>query len=131
MPVIEISERDILRGKIVQPAWYRVRIDSVGQKMSAAGTSTNFPVEGTIMHEADSGAKDFSGVPTPAGWNFNDKAIGFAIGFLEALGLEIKPGMRVELKNAEGKEVDVFIENGEYEGRTVNRINHKYRKPRE
>lgn len=127
--MIEISERDILRSKIVTPSWYRVRIDSVGQKIAASGTSTNFPLEGTIICDADSGDKSFAGVPTPANWMFNSSAIGLAVGFLEALGVEVKPGMRLELKHAEGKEVDVFIENGLYQGRTQNVINHKYRKP--
>ena len=30
----------------------------------------------------------------------------------------------------EAKDIDIFIENGVYEGRTVNKINHKYRLPK-
>lgn len=131
MPIIEISEKDILRGKIITPSWYRVKIDSVGQKMAASGTSTNYPVEGTIVQDSDSGDKTFAGCPTPGSWNFNDKAIGFAIPFLESLGVTVTPGMRVDLKAAEGKEIDVFIENDMYDGRVVNRINHKYRTVRQ
>jgi len=129
MPIIEISERDILRSTIVIPSWYRVRIESVGQKPAANGLSTNYPIEGTILYDADSGDKKFTGVPTPSSWQFNSIAIGMSVGFLRALGVEIVPGMKVELKNAEGKEIDVFIENDLYEGRQVNKINHKYRVP--
>jgi len=129
MPIVSFSDRDILRGKILTPSWYRVRIDSVGQAPSASGTSINFPMEGTVLFDAESGSTEFAGCPTPGGWNFNDKALGFAIGFLQALGQEVTPGKRFELKSAESKEIDVFIENDTYQGRVVNRINHKYRKP--
>jgi hypothetical protein len=129
MAFVELTERDINSGKVVDPAWYRVRIDSVGEapaKASEKGPSTNYPVEGTILMNADNGSKDFAGLPVQ--WNFNSKALGFTVGFLSALGAEVKPG-RVNLQAAEGKEIDVYIENGEWQGRIVNRINHKYRKP--
>lgn len=143
MPIIEISEKDFLRGVVVEPAWYRVRIDDVSEAISSAGTSTNYPVEGVILFNGDTGKTSFStkndkgeiveqriaGVPTPY-WNFNNKAMGFAIGFLQSIGVEVKPGMRGDLAVAKGKELDVFIENDTYQGRLVNRINHKYRAPR-
>lgn len=135
MPIIEFSDNDILRTKIVTPDWYRVRVNSVGTKPSTSqnpDTTTIWPIEGTILYNANTGSKEFAGVPTPAGWNFNDnpRARGFMVGFFEALGVEVKSGVRLELKNSEGKELDVFIENDIFEGRTINRINHKYRKPR-
>lgn len=129
MAFIELTDRDINAGKIVEPAWYRVRIDSVGEapaKASEKGPSTNYPVEGTILFNADNGSKDFAGLPLT--WNFNSKALGFTVGFLAALGADVKPG-RVNLQAAEGKEIDVYVENGEWQGRIVNRVNHKYRKP--
>ena len=56
--------------------------------------------------------------------------MGFAVGFLQACGADIGPkGGRFDLGDAVGKEIDVFVENGVYEGRTVNKINHKYRVP--
>lgn len=128
MPIVEFSQREILRSRVVEPAWYLVHIDSVGQKNSADGGSVNYIMEGTIINNADTGDTSEAGVPTPAGWNFNSKAIGFAIPFLEALGVEIKPGVRVELKNAEGKDIEIFFEKGEWQGRIVSKINHKYRK---
>jgi hypothetical protein len=130
MPIITFSEKDILRGKIVSPAWYRVRIDSSGENLAKSGTSTNYPMEGTILFNADNGSKDFAGVPTPSSWLFNSGAIGFMVGFFAALGVEIKPGTRVDLNATVGKEIDIFMENDTYEGRLVNKINHKYRTPR-
>lgn len=125
MPIVSFSERDMMRGKVVEPAWYLVRIESVGEAPSKDGGSTNYPIEGSIIKNADNGSEDFKGLPLD--WNFNSKAIGFAVGFLTALGVDIKAGQRFELANAAGKEVEVFVENGEWQGRIVNRVNHKYR----
>jgi hypothetical protein len=128
MPIITYSEKDLLRGKIVEPAWYRVRIDNIGEAPSKDGGSTNYPVEGVILRNADSGDETFAGVPIE--WNFNSKAIGFSVGFLQAFGVEVKPNTRMELKAAEGHELDVFIENDTWQGRMKNQVNHKYRQPR-
>lgn len=131
MPVISFSERDLMRGKIITPAWYRVKIDSIGEapaKQSEKGPSTNYPVEATILFNGDSGDVEFAG--TPLDWNFNSKAIGFAVGFLQSFGVDVKAGMRFDLKSAEGREVDVFVENDTWQGRLVNRVNHKYRNVR-
>ena len=131
MPVVTFSERDLLKGKIITPGWYRVRVETVGEqpaKASDKGPSTNYPVEGTILFNGDNGATDFANVPID--WNFNSKAQGFAIGFLAAFGVEVKPNVRFDLKSAEGKELDVFIENDTWQNRLVNRVNHKYRAPK-
>jgi hypothetical protein len=133
MPMISFTEDDLLRTKIVTPGWYLVRVDHVLQKNSKGDnpeTTTIWPIEGKIIKNAENGSEDFAGVPTPAGWNFNDnpKAKVFILGFLSALGVEVKPGQRIELSAAEGHELIVFIENDTFEGRVVNRINHKYKK---
>lgn len=124
-PIVQFSERDLLRGKVVEPAWYLMRIDAIGEAPSKDGGSTNYPVEGTIMKNADSGSVEFAGVPID--WNFNSKAVGFAVGFLAAFGVDVKSGQRFDLANAAGKMLEVFVENGEWQGRMVNRVNHKYR----
>lgn len=131
MPIIEFSEKDILRGKLVTPAWYRVKIEDVTEKLAKNGESTNWFIEGTVLYNADDGTKEFAGVPTPSGWLFNSGAKGFMIGFFAALGVDVKSGTRLELKNAIGKEIDVFFDNDLYEQRMVNKINHKYRVPKE
>lgn len=129
MPIISFSEKDLLRGKTVTPGWYRMKIDAVGEAPSKDGGSTNYPVEATILFNGDNGDKEFAGVPID--YNFNSKAIGFAVGFLQVLGVDVKPGTRFELSVAAGKELDVFVENGEWQGRLVNRVNHKYRVPKD
>jgi hypothetical protein len=125
MPIVSFGERDLLRGKVVEPAWYVVTINNVGEAPSKDGGSTNYPVEGTIVKNADNGSEDFAGVPLD--WNFNSKAIGFAVGFLQAFGVDIKAGARFDLANAAGKQVEIFVENDTWQGRMVNRVNHKYR----
>lgn len=125
MPIVQFSEKDLLRGKVVEPAWYLVNIDAVGEGPSKDGGSTNYPVEATIIKNADTGAEDFKGVPLD--WNFNSKAIGFAVGYLAALGVDVKAGARFDLANSAGRQIEVFVENGEWQGRMVNRVNHKYR----
>lgn len=129
MPIpVSFSARDLLRGTLVNPGWYRVRIESVGQEPSKDGGSTNYPVEGTIVAAYDAEGEKFIGVPIT--WNFNSKAMGFAKGFFQALGVELKADERVDLQAAEGMDLDVMIENGEWQGRILNRVNHKYRVPR-
>lgn len=129
MPIIEFSDKDILRSKLITPGWYRVRIDATTEAASKDGSSMNYGVEGTVLFNADSGDKEFAGCPTPY-WNFNSKAKGFMVGFFQALGADVVTGARFDLKNSEGKEIDVFIENDLYEGRMVNRLNHKYHLPK-
>ena len=131
MPIVTFSDRDLLRGKIITPGWYRVRIEAIGEapaKDSGKGPSTNYPVEGTIQFNGDNGDITFANVPIE--WNFNSKAQGFAVGFLQAFGVDVKPGVRFDLKSAEGKDIDVFIENATWDNRLVNRVNHKYRTPK-
>jgi len=125
VPMIQFSDRDLLRGKILEPAWYVVTIQNVGETPSKDGGSTNFPVEGIVVKNADTGSEEFAGFPLD--WNFNSKAIGFAVGFLSAFGVDVKAGARFDLANAVGRQLEVFVENGEWQGRIVNRVNHKYR----
>jgi hypothetical protein len=128
MPLISFSQKDILRGKVVEPAWYRMRIDSIGEAPAANGQSTNYPVEATILFNGDNGDPTYRDYPID--WNFNSKAIGFAVGFLAALGQDVQAGSRFDLANCAGKEVDVFVENDTYQNRLINKVNHKYRIPR-
>ena len=125
MPMIQFSDRDLLRGKIVEPGWYLVSIDNIGEAPSKDGNSTNYPVEGKIIKNAETGSEEFTGVPLD--WNFNSKAIGFAVGFLSAFGVDVKAGARFDLANAVGRTLEVFVENDTWQGRMVNRVNHKYR----
>ncbi len=128
MPVIGFDQEDFLRGKIVAPAWYVMDIKEIGEKPAANGESTNYPCEGRIVCNDDDGSTDFAGVPVT--WNFNSKYKSAVIAFLSAMGQELAPGQRVELKAAEGRKVAVYVDNKTYEGRILNNVNHQYRSPR-
>lgn len=130
MPLIDFSDEDVLRSKLMTPAWYRVNITSVDPpQQSAKGDSTNYVMHGKVLFNADSGDKEFSGCLTPY-WNFNSKAKGFMVGFFNAFGVDVKGGTRMELNDTVGKELDVFISNELYDGRMVNKIKHEYRAPK-
>lgn len=135
MPTIEFSETDFLRQKIVDPAWYRLRIDGVGEKDSKDGNSTLYPMEGVILFNADNGDKEFTGVPLDGNnWQFNDTNFGksLILGFLQALtNGKIEPNKRVELRDAIGKEIDAYIAPSMWQGKTKNSLTDQYRHPRE
>jgi hypothetical protein len=140
MPIVEYSKKDLLRDKIVPPAWYCILIDTIGDWTPASkGDSQNMIVEGTILFDAENGSKEYADVPIGGlgQWSFNSKGMGFSLGLTKAvasqLGIDpekIEVGQRFEYKALEGKFVDIFVENDTYQGRTKNKVNHKYRAPK-
>lgn len=140
MPIVKYSKKDLLRDKIVEPAWYRVLIDNVGEWVpSADKQSNNMVMEGTILFNADNGKKDNEGVPIGGmgTWSFNSKGVGYSLGLTKSvapqLGLDpekIDENSEFEYKLLEGKQVDVFVANDTYQGRLKNKVNHQYRAPK-
>lgn len=128
MPIIQFSKKDIKRGIIVDPAWYRCVIDETGEKLTKAGDSTNYLMSATVMRNADNGEEKFAGVPLD--WNFNTKGLGFMVKFVEALGEEVTEESRFELNESVGRELDIYIKTGMWEGRPKNEPD-QYRVPRE
>ncbi len=59
---------------------------------------------------------------------FNSKALGFLKGLFAACDIPLEANKRYDLGSFAKQIVDVYIENDLFEGRTVNRVNHKYRK---
>lgn len=131
MPIVEFSQRDLLRGTVVDPAWYRCFIEEIDAEGEASKDqkSTNYKVDITILFDGDTGDGKFRGVPVL--YNFNSKAMGFTRGLFEACGLALKPGERYRLEACAQREVDIFIGNKPYQGRTLNDVNHQYRKPKD
>lgn len=140
MPLVGFTKRELLRDKLVNPAWYLVLIETIGEwSLSKDKNSQNMIVEGTIVKNADDGTTEFKDVPIGGmgAWNFNTKAMGFALGLVKAvapqLGInpeEIDDKTRIEFKHLEGKLVEVFVDNDQFEGRMKNKVTHKYREPR-
>lgn len=131
--IFQLSKKDVMGGRIYEPAWYRVRVDdiAVAPSKNLEKPSTNFTYSGTILFNADTGDKTYA--EHPLTWMFNSRAMGFTKGFLMALGVPedaITPDSRFDFRNALGKEIDIYVENDTYDNRLVNRVNHKYRQPR-
>lgn len=128
MPLAEFNESDLLRNKLVVPAWYRVSIDSVGEwKPSKQATSNNLEVEGTIIKNADNGDEEFAGVPVTFRLNDHPKMKPALEIFLRvATGETIEKG-RYEIGAVVGKEIEVFIGNRTWEGQVRNDVTMKYR----
>jgi hypothetical protein len=131
MPLAEFTESDLLRNKIVVPAWYRLELGLVSEwSPTKDQQSNNFTIEAVIQFNADNGDKEFAGVPITLQFNDKVKARGFIEGLLRALGVDVTPG-RFDLGAAGGKHIDAYLENETYEGRIRNRCNHKYRQVRD
>jgi hypothetical protein len=127
MPIVTFSKRDLLQGKTVSPAWYRCKVETVGEEPSKDQGSTNYPVDISILFDGDNGNVEFKDVPVK--FNFNSKAIGMAVPFLTALGVPIEAEKRIDLKAAEGMTLDIYIGNKTYEGRIINDVK-AYRMPK-
>lgn len=132
MPFVDFTESDLLRNKILPPAWYKLNIESVGDWLpSKNGNSNNCLMNCIILSNADTNETEgIAGVPVYIQLNDSPKARGFIEAFLRGLGVEVQPGVRYDIKAAEGKDIIAFVENETYEGRVRNRINHKYRVPK-
>lgn len=124
MPKWEFTPEDILSGKLVDPDWYIIKIKSVSEAPSAKGDSTNNLMKANIVSSMNGDTK-FAGVPLT--WNFNTKAPGFVMGFLEAMGAEIASGKRYELEDTVGMQVGAFVKQKEYEGRVRNDVPGQFR----
>ena len=122
---IEFSNEDLLRGEIVEPGWYTVKINSYEEAPSKNGDSTNYILNTVIVRNSGNGDEAFAGVPIKL--NFNSKAKGFSIGFLKALGIGAESGQRYDLEQTVGEIVDVHITTGTYQDRPKNEVNHSYR----
>jgi hypothetical protein len=129
---VSFNDDDLKRGELIEPGWYTVQIETVEGSLAKNGQSTNYLVKGKIIRNGDNGDEKYAGYPVPY-WNFNSKAMGFAQGYFKALLNidKLEAGVRYDLAAGEGKMLDIFIENKEYEGSMRNGVKHLYRAPRQ
>lgn len=129
--MVEFSESDLLRGKVVPQGWYLLDILNNSEwNPSKAGDSNNLTYECVIVKNYDNGETEgVAGVPITLQFNDKPKARGFIEGFFRALGVDVVAG-RYDMSFPTGKQVVAFVEPEEYEGRIRNRVNHKYRQLR-
>jgi len=130
MAIIQFTEKDLLRDKIVEPGMYKVHIDDVSNgEVSKDGKSINYIAEATIIKNADNGSEEFAGIPLT--WNFNSKAIGFMKGLFEALGETVTAQSRFDTNALAGHDVEVQVLNDTYNNKMQNKVQHNYRKCRD
>lgn len=128
MAIFEFSPEDMLRNKIVEPAWYVLDIHAHRDwTPTKDGQSNNCHYETVIVKNADTGSDDFTGVPIELQFNDKPKAKGFIEAFLRGLNVDVASKQRYDGNAAVGKQIEAFIENDQYNGRLINRCNHKYR----
>lgn len=128
MAIFEFSDSDLLRNKTVTPAWYLLLINAHRDwSPSKDQQSNNCFYECVIEKNADTGDTEFAGVPIEFMFNDKPKARGFIEGFLRGLGVEVASGKRYDGNSAVGRRIEAFVENDTYNGRLINKVNHKYR----
>lgn len=129
MPTVSFSESDVLRGTTVEPGWYELLIENVGEwKPSKDQRSNNLEMESVIVRNADNGDTKFKGIPVTLRFNDQKSARGFIAAFMRGLGVEIA-AETYELANAKGKTIVCMVKVEPYEGKLNNKVD-GYRDPR-
>jgi hypothetical protein len=120
MPIIKMTQGDILRSKTVEAGWYGMQITKVHPpKMSKGGDSMNFPIEFTFLDG-----------PAPGktiDHYYNNKAMGMMVPVIQcAMGktVEVGPDGTFEFDTDAllNKKVDAKIVVDTYEGSLINKI---------
>jgi hypothetical protein len=115
-----ITEKDMLRSKILDVGWYKVKVDKVSQEPSNDKTSTNTWIDMTVM-EGPPQKDGSSANNTPLRRCFSEKAPGFAVNYIRACGGAIDAkGGTIDMKKSEGKMIMVYVGNKLYEGNMQN-----------
>jgi len=114
MALLSISETDVLRGTILTPGWYTVNIQEVEERPSR-GDGSIFWKMSSIITEGEQ-----KGVPVTFG--FSEKAPSFAIPFVEAISGQPASAGDVDLNNAQGKNLEIYITNGLYNDKPTNEV---------
>ncbi len=128
MAIFEFSDSDLLRNKVVEPAWYSLVIQAHRDwSPTKDGMSNNCHYDTVIEKNADNGSTDYAGVPITLQFNDKPGARGFIEAFLRGLGVEVESKKRYDGNSAVGKKIEAFIGNDTYNGRLVNKADHKYR----
>lgn len=111
-----INREDVLRTRVIEPGWYKTKITKVIQQPATTDGSTNTWIDMVIT---DGPQKD-----VPLRRNFNEKAPGFAISFIIALGGNIDPekGGTFDMERAVGKAIMAYVSSGMYNNKPQNNV---------
>lgn len=114
MPLIlEISEEDVKRSKIIEPGTYLFDVKDVFTKSTKDGSGKNVVVDFIGAESAVEGI--------PVRRYFPLSALGFLIPFVRACGGEVgEKGAKIDLEACKGKRIKVSIKTGLYQERQTN-----------
>lgn len=106
----------MLRGKTIEPGWYKLFIKNVSQEPASTDGSTNTIFDFTVVDEGP-----FKDVPVRR--FFSEKAPGFAVPLLVACGAKVgADGGAFNMENCKGKTILGYIANGMYNNRATNQV---------
>lgn len=114
MPRATYNAEDILRAKLVPPAWYPLLVKEFSEEQASTDGSALYVYKIVI----DGGT--FNGVPIR--YQISEKAEGMGIEFMEACGNEIKAGVSVDYEKQVGKRIEGYVQRGEYKGKGNNQL---------
>jgi hypothetical protein len=118
---MRITADDLKRGVVMDPNWYPAVVKSVEVKPSKGDGSTNWNYKIEILQGKNKDGKELQGVIVYR--LFNEKAMGFAVPFVEACGQKITPdGAEIDPNYPVGKKLMIYVKNREYEGRLQNEV---------
>ena len=117
MPIpFTITRDDLLRGKTIEPGWYKAIISKVLQEPAKTDGSTNTVFEFKITQDGP-----FKDVPVRK--SFSEKATGFVRPLLEACGAAVSDnGGNFDLEKGIGTELLIYIKNNMYNNRLTNSV---------
>jgi len=110
-----ITKEDMLRTKIVDPGWYKTTIKKITQEAAKTDGSTNTWIDLTIAEGPHANV--------PLRRVFNEKAPGFAIPFIQALGGKVtEEGGTFDMEKAVGKQILAYVKTGMYLDKPQNQV---------
>lgn len=112
---LNITRKDLLKSKVIEPNWYPVEVVKVDEHPSKAGDSTNWDVHLEVL-----APESIAGVTIIR--TYSEKAPGFAAEFLTACGANLtEDGGSFEMGAAVGKKIQAKVINEMYNGTMRNK----------
>ena len=121
MARVTFSQEDINRSKLVAPGWYPLKVTKFQEDQAGTDGSALY------VYEVKINAGPFKDVPMR--YQISEKAIGMGVDFVEACGFPVQAGVPLELEKCVGKDIEGFVQRGEYNGRPQNNLV-QFRKPK-
>ena len=110
-----VTREDMLRGKVLEPGWYKAVISKVSQEPASTDGSTNTIIDFTVT---EGQFKD-----TPLKRYFSEKAPGFIVPFLVACGAPVgEAGGTFDIEKCKGKVIMIYVANDMYNNRPTNKV---------